>query len=405
MKKLAVVVTHPIQYYAPIFQLLAKQTRLMVFYTWGESALRKYDPGFGKIIEWDLPLLEGYPYQFEKNTAKKPGSHHFNGIQNPDLLKNLKDFDPDALLIFGWAYASHLKAIRHFKGKIPVWFRGDSTLLDETKGMKSLAKPFLLRWIYSYIDLAFYVGQNNKHYFLKYGLKENQVAHAPHAIDNQRFAEYQEIEAQGLRTQLGVKLEDKLILFAGKLEPKKDPFTLLEAFGMVECEGEKQYPVVKTANKQQTTNNKRQIHLLFVGNGVLEESLKLKVKTSELKSVHFMDFQNQSRMPVIYQAADLFCLPSKGPGETWGLAINEAMAAGKAVIASDKAGGALDLIVDGENGYLFPAGNTQILADQLLKLLGNDDLLKEYGKCSAERIQTFTFESICSSIVEELNNL
>jgi hypothetical protein len=51
-KNLAIIITHPIQYYAPVFQLLAKRCNLKVFYTWGEEVLKdKFDPGFGKIIE------------------------------------------------------------------------------------------------------------------------------------------------------------------------------------------------------------------------------------------------------------------------------------------------------------------------------------------------------------------
>ncbi|HEY0579871.1 MAG TPA: hypothetical protein VGC75_04115, partial [Candidatus Nitrosocosmicus sp.] len=87
MKRLAIVSTHPIQYYAPLFQLLASipGVCLKVFYTWGESSVNKMDPGFQKQIEWDIPLLEGYEYEFLVNTSDNPGTHHFNGIINPAI--------------------------------------------------------------------------------------------------------------------------------------------------------------------------------------------------------------------------------------------------------------------------------------------------------------------------------
>src|SRR4051794_19160054 len=118
-KRLAIITTHPIQYYAPIFKLLQqrKNIEITVFYTWGESAANKYDPDFNKIVEWDIPLLEGYPYQWVKNTSADAGSHHFKGIVNPDLIEKVSKWQPDAVLIFGWAYHSHLKALRYFKGK------------------------------------------------------------------------------------------------------------------------------------------------------------------------------------------------------------------------------------------------------------------------------------------------
>ncbi len=135
-RKIALISSHPIQYNAPLFAFLAKEPEidLMVFYTWGEAALGpKYDPDFGKEIEWDIPLLEGYNYTFLKNTSKEPGSHHFKGIINPTLIQEIEVWAPDAVWVWGCAFDSHLKAMRYFKGKVPVWFRGDSTLLDESK--------------------------------------------------------------------------------------------------------------------------------------------------------------------------------------------------------------------------------------------------------------------------------
>lgn len=65
MKRLAIITTHPIQYNAPLFKLLTQRNNITikVFYTWGKSVLEnKYDPGFKKNIEWDIPLLDGYGF-------------------------------------------------------------------------------------------------------------------------------------------------------------------------------------------------------------------------------------------------------------------------------------------------------------------------------------------------------
>jgi hypothetical protein len=88
-KRLAIITTHPIQYYAPLFKQLAQEVQLKVFYSWGAHSVAKNDPGFGKTIEWDIPLLDGYQYAFENNVAKDPGSHHFRGIINPDFWMGL----------------------------------------------------------------------------------------------------------------------------------------------------------------------------------------------------------------------------------------------------------------------------------------------------------------------------
>src|SRR5580698_5332804 len=148
--RLAIITTHPIQYYSPVFKLLHARNNIniKVFYTWGELSLKRYDPGFDKKIEWDTPLLDGYPYEWVKNDSKNAGTHHFNGIINPGLTSQVEAWKPDMVLVYGWAFNSHLKAIRYFKNKIPVLFRGDSTLLDEKGGVKSLLKFVFLKWVY-----------------------------------------------------------------------------------------------------------------------------------------------------------------------------------------------------------------------------------------------------------------
>ncbi|HVS90624.1 MAG TPA: glycosyltransferase family 4 protein [Mucilaginibacter sp.] len=375
--RLAIVTTHPIQYYAPIFKLLHERGNIdiMVFYTWGEQSKQKYDPGFDTTIRWDIPLLEGYAFTWVKNTSTDPGTHHFSGIVNPELIGQVQEWGAEAVLVFGWAWQSHLKVMRFFKGRIPVYFRGDSTLLDERPGLKNLVRSIYLKWVYRHVDHAFYTGSNNQAYFKKYGLTDDQLSFAPHAVDNERFSADRRDEMLQLRHKLGIADDDILVLFAGKLESKKSPQLLLDAFLQLDKKG---------------------VHLLFTGNGVLEPQLK--AAAVEASGVHFMSFQNQSMMPVIYQASDLFCLPSKGPGETWGLAVNEAMACGKAVLVSDAVGCAADLVKNGINGAIFKHENKEELAAHLDALTQSAKQLSELGKNSANIIRNWNFRSIAEAI-------
>lgn len=383
MKKLAIITTHPIQYYAPLFRLLAASegVSIKVFYTWGNVGDKKFDPGFGKTIAWDIPLLEGYDYTFVTNTAKKPGSNHFFGIKNPTLLTEIKNWGAEAVLVFGWAYQSHLSVLRYFKSKIPVYFRGDSTLLDPSSGWKSVLRRFFLSWVYSKVDVAFYVGTENKKYFLQHGMQENQLVFAPHSIDNDRFATENETykhQVDQWKIQLGIQQGDKTVVYAGKLEPKKNPALLLRAFEELDLPG---------------------THLVFFGNGVLEETLKLQAQNKA--NVHFLPFQNQSLMPAVYRLGDVFCLPSQGPGETWGLAVNEAMACGKAVLVSNKCGGAVDLVENGQNGYIFTSNHIGELKTTLKSILLSSDLLS-MGNSSRLRINKFSLQNAVSAITQIL---
>jgi glycosyltransferase involved in cell wall biosynthesis len=370
LKKLAIIVSHPIQYYSPVFALLAKNgwVDVKVFYTMGEGPQTNYDPGFGKQIKWDIPLLEGYNYEFLDNEAHNPGTHHFMGIITPDAVKRLEIYKPDAILIYGWGFYSHLKIIRYFKNKIPVWFRGDSTLLDHSSRLKSMLRSVFLKWIYKHVDKAFYVGSANKDYFLKYGLDSKQLYFAPHSVDNTRFADPHLENAFLLRRKFNISDESILILFAGKFESKKAPMELLQSF--------KSLGAVN-------------VHLLFTGNGVLEQELKS--EAAGCSKIHFHDFVNQSQIPAFYQASDLFCLPSKGPGETWGLAVNEAMAAGKAILVSDKAGCAIDLVRNNQNGLIFKSDQNDALANALKYLVSDKQRLFDMGNISREIIKKYNF--------------
>ena len=142
---------------------------------------------------------------------------------------------------------------------------------------------------------------------------------------------------------------------------------------------------------------------MILGNGELEE--KLKSKAAGAPNIHFMDFQNQSVMPVVYQACNLFCLPSKGPGETWGLAVNEAMACGKAVLVSDKVGCAIDLVKNEYNGMIFKNEDLDDLKEKLSRLATSDELLKNYGNNSKKLISNWNFSKIAEEIEKRLSTL
>ena len=382
MKRLAIITTHPIQYNSPLFELLTRRNKIAirVFYTWGESVLQdKYDPGFKKVINWDIPLLQGYDYTFLKNTSKEKGSHHFNGIKNPEIIQSINSFRPHALLVYGWSFVSHLKVMRHFKKNIPVLFRGASNLLDNTAFFRNVLRNVCLKFVYRYIDKALYVGKSNYDYFVKAGLKRPQLIFAPHAIDNDRFRcgfPGCRSTAQALRTALKIKVKDFVFLFAGKLEEKKNPALLLEAFA--QCGFQKG------------------IHLVITGNGVLETDLKKKY--SGYQGIHFLDFQNQLQMPSVYEMGDVFVLPSKGPGETWGLSVNEAMANGKAVIVSNKCGCAADLVENNLNGFIFKSGNLGELRELLKKIQADKITLENMGAASAKKIKEYTFENLAKTI-------
>lgn len=377
--KVLFIITHPIQYYVPLLQGLSKNLQLdiTVFYTWGEESLKKFDPGFNKTIEWDIPLLDGYQYKLLNNTAKDKGSHHFYGIDNPTIIDDIKELDPDKIVIFGWSYKSHLKVLRAFHGKIPIYFRGDSHLLNEGTGLKKIMRRIFLHWIYSYVDYAISVGTQNRAYYRAMGLKDSQIFFAPHAIDENRFLNVKKEStiANEWKNKLNIPSHHLVFIYVGKFEWRKNLETLINA-------------KVKLKTESCT--------LLLVGAGPDEH--KLKDLAKEDSHIHFHGFVNQADIATMYSLADVFVLPSIS--ETWGLGVNEAMNCGLAIIASNKVGCAIDLVKD--NGLIIKSGDENDLANKMLTLLRDRALVSSMKKSSIELIKKWSINNLINNFEKVL---
>ena len=388
--RLAIVTTHPVQYYAPLFRRLAESGEIEphVFYGWkGAAGAAALDRGFGASFEWDVPLLDGYDHTFVENVAADPGTHHFRGIDTPGLVPAIEDWGADAVLVVGWNYKAHLQALRAFSGRIPVLFRGDSTLLDERAGLsgraRALARRLALRWVYGHVDHALYVGQHNRDYFRAHGLAGRQLSWAPHAVDNDRFAEPggdPEAEARDWRRSLGIADDAQAAVFVGKMENKKAPDVLLDAF---------------LGGKSGLD------HLVFCGTGPMEPELQLSARGRP--DVHFVGFQNQSRMPIAYRLGEALVLPSRGPGETWGLAVNEAMACGRPAVVSDRVGCAPDLVRPA-TGRVVPSGDEAALAVALSEVAA-PGVARSMGAAGRDLIGRWTLDEAAARIALAVRSL
>jgi glycosyltransferase involved in cell wall biosynthesis len=384
MKKLAIVTTHPIQYHVPwLVRLAERQIEVKVFYTWEQSSQGLvYDAGFGKDIQWDIPLLEGYEYEFVTNRSPRPGLGHFFGIINPSLHQRIESWGPDFLLVFGWNYYSHLQCLRYFHGRIPVYFRGDSVLLHETNGLRKIARRLFLTWVYRHVDFALYVGTHNKSYYLKHGLRSSQLVFSPQAIDIDRFSEPDKTytyNAQKWKKELNIPSDHITVLYAGKMTKVKNP-----AFMLKLAEACKGMPV----------------SFILVGDGHLKGKLQERSKGNS--HIVFLDFQNQSVMPAVYRLGDVFIMPSVS--ETWGMGISEAMACGRPVMASEEVGCAADLVLENKTGITFDVRDTGKCVSFLQSLCEDRSRLVEMGLSSTALIRFFSFSHIVDSVVQALRH-
>lgn len=379
MLRLAYFVSHPIQYQAPLLRLIAADPdiQLRVFF-YSDFSLHAYqDPGFGRAIEWDVPLTEGYEHQF----LDCWGYHQRKSfLQQPiakDILRQLKAGKFDIIWVHGWSDICSLQAIYAAnKLGIPILLRGEANLLQESSSSgKRLAKEVFLSWLFKKISRFLYVGKLNYQFYKSYGASDDCLFQMPYAVDN-NFFQKQVMIAQSSREEFRklLKLEPDrpIILYAAKLIEKKRPQDLLAAYQLLSKDGFQE----------------PEPYLLFVGDGILRSHLEAQAQATGWNSIRLLCFRNQSEMPAIYDLCDVFVLPSSF--EPWGLAVNEVMNAGKAVVVSDQVGCAPDLVVEGQNGCVFPVGDVAALANAMRWAINNASTA---GEMSLKRIQDWSFNA------------
>jgi glycosyltransferase involved in cell wall biosynthesis len=378
---LAVVSTHPIQYYAPLFRRLAETPGLAVrvFYLWDFGAAERHDPGFGQALRWDIDLLGGYDHEFVPNRSRRPGTHHFWGIDNPTLPARVAAFRPDAVLLVGYNYPSFLRLLFSPRlARCRFLLRGDSHRLVPRRGPKAAVRRALLAALFKRFAGFLYVGAANRRYYLHHGVPERKLFFSPHAVDNDRFTAARpeaEREARAWRRELGIGDDQRVVLFAGKFEAVKRPLDLVEAF--------------RAAAPSDAA-------LLLVGSGPLEGEMRR--RAAGHSGVHFAPFQNQSRMPRTLAAADVVALPSAS--ETWGLVVNEALCLGRPVLVSDRVGCAEDLVEPGATGWVFSAEDVGGLAAALRQALAPGVDLRGMGERGREVVSRYHYRDTVAGVTD-----
>jgi glycosyltransferase involved in cell wall biosynthesis len=123
------------------------------------------------------------------------------------------------------------------------------------------------------------------------------------------------------------------------------------------------------------------------------------VALKNIPNVVFAGFQDQTRLARAYAASDVFVLPSIAH-ETWGIVVNEAMNFSLPIVATDKVGSARDLVKDGDNGFIVPAGDVGALAGALGQLVGSPELRSRLGARSLRRITDWHFGTTADGVVQ-----
>lgn len=364
--RLAVVITHPVQYWVQFYRAVAADPRfeLKVFFSSYMGQRAVLDPGMGQKVIWASPLTEGFPHEF------LPGAENvtrlgFRDVNTPALKRHLAAFKPDALLIHGYGWMDSLRALAFAWARgLPAFLTYDNSIQMERGGFKALLKRLILPRILRRFSGYFAFGARNRDFVTHYGARRDRVFDLPVLLDVHSFGDAAAsggAERSAWRTQLGVSDGDVLFLLVGKLIPRKRPADILHALHQAK---------------------RAQAVAVFAGDGVLRPALEEEARALGVRAL-FPGFVNLDALPGLYRAADVFVHSAEE--EAFGMVAVEAAASGLPMVIADTMG-AID-----PNGYarpdetalIYPMGDAQALAGAIQRLCDDAPLRLRMGSASS----------------------
>jgi glycosyltransferase involved in cell wall biosynthesis len=388
--RIAVLNSHPIQYFAPLYRFLNASPNLAVtaLYSTNYSLRGGMDQGFGRSVTWDIDLLSGYDAVFLGSRSKKRVPKGFFSLVVPEVWTEIRSGRYDVLWLHGHSYLVNFIALAAAKScGVFVFMRSETHLGLKRGPLKKLIRKVLMRVLYSLCDRCVAIGTANQLFYKEMGVPDDKLFLAPYSVDNARLIEQSNLrpaQRQAVQADLGIRLPGPVILFAAKLSRRKHPDDLVRAAALLRARG-------------------LSFTLLMVGSGELEPELRRLAAELDIDNVVWAGFRNQSELPAIYGVSDIFVLPSED--EPWGLAVNEAMCGGLAIVVADGIGCVPDLLKRGGNGFCFPAGNIDALASSLERLIVDKELRT---RCSAESrriIERWSYVECLNGLTAALKSL
>lgn len=368
--RLGLVAQFPIHYHLPLYRALAEDPDIDVEVLfmqkgWSDSG---YDPEVASVVEWGVDKFSGYPHRIFPNISSRRDGEGFWKFINPGLIWHVLTGRYDAIYIHGHNHFSHIACAFAAKlGFKRLILRTISNNLGKRSFKVRALRQLIYRPLYWVFDRFLYTGVAQRAYYRGFGVREKNLVHAPHIVDNAYFraeADRLRPERDALKAKFGIAPERKVALTVAKIRPVKNPLMLIEAFA-------------KSAPDDWT--------LLWAGSGEMEDEVRAAADAcgADMKFAGFLD---QTEVPEAYAVADLFALSSWT--ETWGLVVNEALNFDLPCVVTDGVGCADDLVTD-KTGLVVPAGDTAALAGALGRVMTDDALRASYAAGARETISNW----------------
>jgi glycosyltransferase involved in cell wall biosynthesis/O-antigen/teichoic acid export membrane protein len=382
-QRIAFLLTHPIQYYAPLFRYLTQNASFSVkiYYQSACSVAGYFDRNFGRHIAWDNDLLAGYESAFLPCVGARARLSYWRPWCF-GLRRRLRRNGVRHIVIAGYNRPFHWAAIAvAWSIGVRVWIRDDSNLISKHR---SFVKTFLKTLVFgglARLGVGFLsVGQANRAYFLAHGVPATRIRMLHWAVDTQIFCSLAAAApVAAMRENFGIAPGQFALLFVGKLIAQKGIDVLLTAFAQAHT---------AMADKPM---------LVIVGDGAARAAVT--EVAAGCDDIKYLGFRNQSELPAVYAMCDALVLPSTN-FESWGLVVNEAMSLGKPVIVSDRVGCGPDL-VSPATGWVAKAGDARSLADCIVAAAGSAREPRYREACLA-RIEAYTYRANLAQINEML---
>ena len=369
MKRLAIVASHVIQYQDPFFRLLAREpdVDLTVIYCSSAGAETYRDEDMKTTLRWDIDLLQGYRHVTLRNLGFGDG---YTRLINPGIIPAIVRGRYDAVIfMLGWGSISALLGIAACRiSQTPFFLYGDSSFPPPETSLRAKLRALFIRGVFRLASGFMISGVLNAEYYRHYGGDPKTFFLLPLAVDNERFERACRLtpgERELLRGRYGIGPDRITFLFSAKLVARKDPLTLLRAYERMQ--------------------HRDRAAIVFMGEGELRPELEKHASAG----VYMIGFVNQADIPKHYAMCDVFVLPSLY--EPRGAVINEAMACGLPVIVTDRCGSIGDVVLEGENAFIYPAGDADALARSMDALTADDALRARMAQRSREIIATWDF--------------
>lgn len=359
--KIYIFDSHPVQYKAPVYQALQAlmpDAFELIYATDASVRAGTLDKDFGKEIAWDTPLLSGYPYRVLGNERGVPLSGP-GSLSGRGVFSLLKTERPRAVVLTQSHYwFDHAAYVSCLLLGIPILIRQetqDEMFAGRRPWLKEQVRALAYRALYRPVQHAFAFGQLNHRHLVRHGIQPGRISFARFSVPNpiaHLDAAQRDAARAEVRHGLGVRDDDLVVAFFGKLIPKKNPDLLFACLPHLPSE------------------LRKRLHLLFVGSGELQPLLS--TLASDALRHHgvrstFTGFVNQSKLPPCYLASDIVALPSRRMGEAWGLVVNEALNAGCSVVVSE-AVGCVSEFGDLPRARVIPEENAPALAQAITAL-------------------------------------